>query len=966
MRLCVRPVISRVLKSGQLGAPRDFPVYSLASSTARAVTPEDMFIAQLMQNANHSYGAAFQSPPGDIDLFDMIMRRVIATGRCFLHDYDSEPLIPGEEKQGKLGWKLEIDGSQTPTITAHDDPTRLFILPASRPWYVDIATRQAGPLKFDVPLTLVDKFLGGPKLSPDAIPRMAEKMAGHKLSDVFVPPKEIQVENREPVPPIPCLRLMSCSTDANTAQNWDDIDRIHHLAALHFDYDGADIDPNAAPLSLYRQSDGHLIVTPRHREAETKFIGALSNDSGFFPSHIRPQGVPQRRLVYSFSLFVGTERLRWLDFLHRRVPELRAEGWRITIDEGFAERFSALEADEGSAWEADLREQEGGAWWFSLDLGIMVEGQRVPLLPLLVQALKRVRDPSSPKAIEVLSINGKVYVDLPDGRALALPFERVKDILTTLIELYDQPLNPDGSLTIPLDLAAALSRIEAATRMRWLGGKKLKQLIDRLRTFKGLVEILPPRGLKTSLRPYQREGLNWLQFLRDYGLAGILADDMGLGKTIQALAHILVEKENKRLDRPCLIVCPTSLIPNWQSEAEKFAPSLKVLALHGKDRAARFDRIDKSDVVLTTYPLLPRDSETFLPVEWHMIVLDEAQAIKNPATQATQLVCELKARHRLCMTGTPIENHLGEAWSHFAFLMPGMLGKHKDFTKRFRIPIEKHRDAERQALLARRLKPFVLRRNKSEVAKELPPKTEILRYVEFDDAQRDLYETLRLAMEQKVQELVAGKGLKRSKIEVLAALTKLRQACCDPRLVKLTGATKAKKSAKLEALKGMLPDMIEEGRRILLFSQYTSMLDLIKPELDKAKIPFVELRGDTTDRKTPVAKFQNCEVPLFLISLKAGGTGLNLTAADTVILFDPWWNPAVENQAIDRAHRIGQDKQVFVYKLIAKGTVEDRILSLQGRKRAIAEAILSERASSTAAFDIADLENLEFLFREAA
>ena len=247
-----------------------------------------------------------------------------------------------------------------------------------------------------------------------------------------------------------------------------------------------------------------------------------------------------------------------------------------------------------------------------------------------------------------------------------------------------------------------------------------------------MTDITPPLGLHATLRPYQREGLNWLQFLRDYNLGGILADDMGLGKTVQALAHILIEKEAGRLDHPCLIVCPTSLIPNWQDEAAKFAPELKVLALHGKTRAANFGDIQKADIVLTTYPLLPRDSSILLPIEWHMVVLDEAQAIKNPTTKATQMVCELQAKHRLCLTGTPIENHLGEAWAHFAFLMPGMLGRHKDFTKRFRVPIEKHKDSERQALLARRLKPFILRRNKSEVAKELPAKTEIIHHVEFE------------------------------------------------------------------------------------------------------------------------------------------------------------------------------------------------------------------------------------------
>ena len=932
-----RAFIAPVLKDGRFGKPQDVSIYQLVNSGANYQTPEDRVVGRMMRGADN-YSTDVRSPPLEADFYDVVLRHAIATSRCFLDTHESEPLTLGAEKQAKLGWRIEQDGAQVPAILAQENQMRLHILPAARPWYVDTATREAGPLAFDAPLALVHKFLEGPKLLPDAVAAVAQKMAARSFPGSIVPPRAIRMENRDPVPPTPCLRLVSHATGYDSAEDWDDIDRIHHIVLLHFDYDGIVVDPNA-PDFLRRQKDDCIISTPRDRQAEAQFIQRLTANRGLRPSYVRPPDVPKNRLAYAFT-YRADERMQWLDFIHRETAELRAEGWCVAIDQDFTERFKAVEADEDT-WEADLKEQEGGAWWFSLDLGIMVEGQRVALLPLLVQALKRLSSPSTAE-IETLALSGRLYVDLPDGRALALPFERVKDILTTLVELYDQPLNPDGTMNVPLDLATALSRIDAATKLRWLGGERLKGLIERLKTFKGLVEILPPRGLTATLRPYQREGLNWLQFLRDYGLGGILADDMGLGKTVQTLAHILVEKQARRLDRPCLIVCPTSLIPNWQDEAAKFAPKLKVLSLHGKERAARFDGVDKADLVLTTYPLLPRDSETLLPIEWHMVVLDEAQAIKNPAAQVTQLACELKARHRLCLTGTPIENNLGEAWSHFAFLMPGMLGTHKDFNKRFRNPIEKQKDADRQTLLARRLKPFILRRNKSDVAKELPPKTEIIHHVEFDGPQRDLYETLRLTMHEKVRQAVSEKGFNRSRIIILDALLKLRQTCCDPRLVKLTGAKKVKQSAKLESLMEMLPAMIEEGRRVLLFSQFTSMLDLIKPELGKAKIPFVEIRGDTTDRKTPVTKFQNGEMPLFLISLKAGGTGLNLTAADTVIHYDPWWNPAVENQATDRAHRIGQDKSVFVYKFIAKGTVEERILDLQNRKRSLAFALLEE------------------------
>jgi SNF2 family DNA or RNA helicase len=417
---------------------------------------------------------------------------------------------------------------------------------------------------------------------------------------------------------------------------------------------------------------------------------------------------------------------------------------------------------------------------------------------------------------------------------------------------------------------------------------------------------------------------------------------MGLGKTIQALAHLLVEKDSGRADRPSLVVAPTSLMTNWRQETERFAPQLKVLVLHGQDRKQHFDRIKEHDLVVTSYPLLVRDEAVLLKEDFHCVILDEAQYIKNPKTTYAQVAWSLKARHHLCLTGTPMENHLGELWSLFNFLLPGFLGDELRFNAIFRRPIEKQNHDERRKLLARRVAPFILRRRKEDVLKELPAKTEIIQKVELTSAQRDLYESVRLAMHARVKEEVARKGMSRSHIVILDALLKLRQICCHPQLLSLPSAKKVTESAKLELLMDLLPEMIDEGRRILLFSQFTSMLALIEEELAKVKIPYVILTGQTTDRATPIDQFQNGEVPLFLISLKAGGTGLNLTAADTVIHYDPWWNPAVENQATDRAHRIGQTKKVFVYKLITEGTVEEKIVALQVRKKELVEGLLDE------------------------
>jgi SNF2 family DNA or RNA helicase len=465
--------------------------------------------------------------------------------------------------------------------------------------------------------------------------------------------------------------------------------------------------------------------------------------------------------------------------------------------------------------------------------------------------------------------------------------------------------------------------------------------------------------LQATLRDYQTDGLSWMQFLREYGFAGILADDMGLGKTVQTLAHILVEKEAGRLTAPALVIAPTSLMGNWQEEAARFAPGLKVLLLQGKDRMGQFDQIEEADLVLTTYALLPRDEEKLREHDFHLVILDESHYIKNTRSKAAQSAGLLRARHRLCLSGTPLENHLGELWSQFHFLLPGLLGDEKGFNTVFRHPIERADDPLRRALLNRRIKPFLLRRTKDNVAKELPPKTEMVRKVELTGAQRDLYETVRLAMDQKVRDEIDRKGVARSQIVILEALLKLRQVCCDPRLVKsTTKKQQAAGSAKLIDLMQMIEDLLEEKRKILVFSQFTSMLELIQEELESRDIPYALLTGETKDRSAQVAAFQQGAVPIFLISLKAGGVGLNLTAADTVIHYDPWWNPAAENQATDRAWRIGQDKPVFVYKLIAKGTLEEKIQVLQQKKSDLAQSILAEGESQKMALTQEDLQQI--------
>jgi SNF2 family DNA or RNA helicase len=384
---------------------------------------------------------------------------------------------------------------------------------------------------------------------------------------------------------------------------------------------------------------------------------------------------------------------------------------------------------------------------------------------------------------------------------------------------------------------------------------------------------------------------------------------------------------------------PTSLIANWRNEANRFTPNLSVLILHGSDRSVLFEKIEEYDLILTTYPLIVRDSEVLGVKKFAYIILDEAQKIKNPKTQMAISIKGLSCDHRLALSGTPIENHLGELWSIFSFLMPGFLGNLSFFREFYQNPIEKERDMKRQEQFNRRIKPFMLRRTKEAVVLELPAKSEIIKYTQFEPKQAKLYESIRVTMEEKVREAINAKGLGKSHITILDALLKLRQVCCDPSLLSLEEAKKVKESAKLELLMDLLDELLQEGRKILLFSQFTSMLKIIEDRLVANSISFTKLTGETKKREEAIERFTRGEADVFLISLKAGGVGLNLTEADTVIHYDPWWNPAVENQATDRAHRIGQTKAVFVYKLIVENSIEQKILELQKRKQAIQNTI---------------------------
>lgn len=629
------------------------------------------------------------------------------------------------------------------------------------------------------------------------------------------------------------------------------------------------------------------------------------------------------------------------------VPQLRALGWVIEIDSKYPFRI----VDREPAWYANVERASGDHEerpdWFGLHLGVELDGRRVNLLPTLLEILER----ANGKGLNELAQNARKCLALPVGEGLYLPVpaERARALLRVLAELWEGQNSPKGKIEFPQVRAGALLSLEEAFAVDGAsitvgGDDRPRQWAQRLAEARE--DVVLPQGLSAQLRPYQVEGLAWLQKLRAHGAGGILADDMGLGKTLQTIAHLLVEKEEGRLSRPALIVAPTSLVANWDREIRKFAKSLRVHVFHGSERHASWDKSSEADIVITSYPILVRDEELIAKTPYHIVILDEAQTIKNLRSRAHVSARAIDAEHRLCLSGTPVENHLGELWALLDFANPGLLGNEMHFGRFYRIPIEKGRNEERLLALRELVAPYILRRHKRDVAKELPPKTEVMRPVELRGPQRELYESIRVAAHAEVRRLIKKKGLAASTVPILGALTKLRQVCCDPRLVRMGSAVTIRESSKYEMFFELLDKQLAGGHRVLVFSQFTSMLALLAQGLKQRKVPYSELTGATVDRAAAVDRFEGGSAKVFLISLKAGGTGLTLTSADVVIHYDPWWNPAIQAQATDRAYRIGQTKPVMSYQLFAAGSVEERILGLQRSKRHVADAILGSGAAA--------------------
>jgi len=875
------------------------------------------------------------------------------TGRCFLDDgATAQKAIPLQWLEGVTArgeWITFRSGVQKLKLVCKRPNVR--VVSGVRPFFIDTATGHIGPVN-----TGLDKnILAGIDRGVGVLPEEAEGFIetyqpaldknGLPLPAIY--PVEV-VEASDTRPQLTFYSKRTYSISLGGYQKPVIVDGMRMV----FQYEapiGSVGFPAGDSASERRQFlDSVVYIIKRNRALEGDKIEQLKR---LVPelSPLDAGDYVDLHLSLSSLEFTLPSKAAWKRFFLELFPLLREQGWQARYESDFRYHFVSAEQ-----WYGKVEQSKPD--WLGLELGIQIDGESVNFLPVLVKAIEKSPEFFARENLKRLSDNRLIAITLDDGRIVEMDVARLRALTGVLIELYGQPKwDTGGRLKLNATQVSRLGELqlametEAGAATQWRGNLEILGNALKFSEIHRPVPVRLPRWFGATLRDYQRTGVSWLQCLREQGVAGILADDMGLGKTVQTLAHLAIEKDEGRLTKPALVVVPTSLLSNWVEEANRFAPELGVQVLYGRDRFDYLEQLSQVDLIITTYTLVQKDFQFWSTQDLQFLILDEAHNIKNSRTKVARSVKRMNADYRLCLTGTPLENHLGELWSLFDFLMPGFLESETVFKRLYRNPIEKEGVTEIAKALFKRVSPFMLRRTKNEVAAELPPKTEVVVKIPLTDQQQDLYETLRLASNQKIQDAVAEAGIENSRIMVLAALLKLRQVCCDPRLIKFEKALDVN-SAKLQHLLEMVVELVDEGRRILVFSQFTSMLALIEDALTGLGVPYVMLTGATQKRGDVVRRFQSGEVPVFLISLKAGGVGLNLTAADTVIHYDPWWNPAAEQQATDRAYRIGQDKPVFVYKLLAENTVEERIFDLQQQKLALTGAVYDAAEQSSEQF----------------
>ncbi len=890
--------------------------------------------------------------------FTDLLEKLLQTGRLY-SDEEFErrrpisPLREGPSLHVSPSWEATPSGLYKPTLG--DDALDVQIHPLKVNYYLNSKKGVVGKVETPdgLPPHILSIWPKGPSVAAAEAGALCQKMENLGIPVTIPRPLTLPEEIVSHSGPLPQLTLSRQTAISHVKiETFGGVSRTvlppQIVAEISFLYAEHTVKLGARQPTVKIITPEVIKIIERSETAELKKIAAL-REWGISPLNNQfssDQITPGYNEAFAPDSDPSDWDTFWVEFIRTAVPQLKDLGWNVTIED--SAELNVITADE--IFSDFSEDEERGIDWFRFDSGIVnSDGQRVSLLNLIAHFLKTSK--TIPPDDEIKADERIVLTDPVKKTYFDLPAKRFFHIVRSVESLFNSP--DEGIHRLEAARVADDLQLDTTGTMA-----DLRALGQQLASREPHKAVPIPKTVKTSLRDYQKDGFQWLQFLARHHLHGILADDMGLGKTIQTLTHIAAEIENKRTEkRPILVVAPTSVVPNWVSEAEKFTPHLKVLLLHGNERKDHFKKITKHDLVITSYALLQRDEAIHLKKKYHLVILDEAQYIKNPKAKVSITASQLNARHRLCLSGTPMENHLGELWSLSRFLMPGLLGTQSAFNQHYKNPIERQQDPDAQTSLNARITPLILRRTKDQVIQELPAKTVLIHRVKLTKPQQDLYESVRTAMDKRVRDAIEDRGLARSQILVLDALLKLRQICCHPQLIKTEIAKKVTESAKLDFLVTLLETLIEEGRRILIFSQFTTMLKMIEEHLQQNSIPFVKITGATRNRKTPVEKFQTGQIPVFLISLKAGGTGLNLTAADTVIHYDPWWNPAAENQATDRAHRIGQKNPVFVHKLICEGSIEERILELQAKKSKLVDALLSKETSKVN-LDTQTLENL--------
>jgi superfamily II DNA or RNA helicase len=909
---------TKMLKKGGYGKEYHLDPFNLLHDPYRYkyITREDISILKILKvlrKEMHPYTIELEDELGAI-----VLKKMIQTRRCYF-GHNSKPLhLSMEPVKPEFYWE-DITSKQK-KIVSNLHPEGVFI-PTSPMLYIDPQKNTLHEVETSYDTKSVALLMEAPVIEKEDLDLFMGKVM-ELIPEANIPvPQEFYCEEIK-MTPVPHLRLQQEEVEG----------RMVHFMKLSFAYGEHLVDAYPQKSFLITEVNQKFIKIHREKAYEQAIIDELFS-LGFAQSSLH-----NRSLFFSFANpDMQTAIERWRLFLEEKVYDLEKRGWKIIFDERFDFTFThALDFTLNSV-ESETHD------WFDLTYEVTLENQTIPLLPLIASVLEEFDTPQS--------LPPKLNLQLEDGSYLHIDAKAIAPIMQTIFELYER--KEGDHIRISRFDAHLLHGFED-NNIKWKGSRELAILSQKLRNFEGITNVTPAPQLKATLREYQQFGLNWLHFLHEFQFGGILADDMGLGKTLQTLAWLQKLKTLSQLHNPVLIVMPTSLIGNWKSEIEKFTPDLTYLALYGNERAKLFTEVQNYDILLTTYQLCLRDQEKLQKMEFSCIILDEAQKIKNPKAKMTLAIKSFHAKHKLALSGTPMENHLGELWSIFDFLMPGFLGNLTFFKQQYQTPIEKNNDIARQEKLKRKIATYMLLRTKEEVLHELPEKVEIIQKVTFGKKQALLYENIRVTMEKKVSDVIKSKGLARSHITILDALLKLRQVCCDPALLSISEATKTEESAKLETLFELLEELLAEGRKILLFSQFTTMLEIIEKKLKKQKITYTKLTGQTRKREEAIARFREPDCNLFLISLKAGGVGLNLTEADTIIHYDPWWNPAVENQATDRAHRIGQTKTVFVYKLVVENSIEEKIINLQESKKELYKGLYDkgEREENTFGSDV--------------